>query len=66
MPFEPTYVTVTMPIASALNISGLVKRRINELNDLVNSGAIPPQDDVIQFYTEGMRAINEVLPKGLV
>lgn len=67
MPYaDPVYIEIQMPIESALNISGLIKRRIAELNHLVSSGLIPPQDDIIGYYTEGIRAINEALPKGLV
>jgi len=66
MPHNDVYITVEMPIASALNISGLIKRRIDELKSLVSSGLISPEDEIIAYYTEGMRAINEALPKGLV
>ena len=63
---DPVYITIEMPVASALSISGLIKRRILELKNLVDSGLISPEDELIAYYSEGMRAINEALPKGLV
>lgn len=63
---DPTYVTVKMPLASALIVHNLIRRRIDELNQLIKDDFIPPQDHVINCYTEGMKAISEVLPKYLV
>lgn len=56
-------VTVTMPLDSAANTIGCIKRRMHDIEDYHEKFPdLPRQDDVMQVYNDALKALNEQVP----